>query len=82
MEALGYVAILFFLGFTVWAFFLKSEADEVREEIAEMKASLPSKSELNKLKKAELVSLAEEHDIMVDMKSTKARIIEEIEKSK
>ena len=46
------------------------------EEVA---VQLPSSAELKKLKKAELVELAASKDIFVDIKSTKAVIIKEID---
>jgi len=75
MDAIGYVAILFFGAFVVWAFFLGKEKDAIEE----IKKELPTPEELKKLKKAELATLAEEHGIMVDPKSTKAVIIKEID---
>ena len=43
---------------------------------------LPSSDELKKLKKAELVELAASKNIFVDIKSTKAVIIKEMESSR
>jgi|SaaInlStandDraft_1057018.scaffolds.fasta_scaffold121706_2 biopolymer transport protein ExbD len=50
-----------------------------KEEVA---VQLPSSDELKKLKKAELVELAASKNIFVDIKSTKAVIIKEMESSR
>ena len=50
-----------------------------KEEVA---VQLPSSDELKKLKKAELVKLAASKNIFVDIKSTKAVIIKEIESNR
>ena len=50
-----------------------------KEEVA---VQLPSSDELKKLKKAELVKLAASKNIFVDIKSTKAVIIKEMESSR
>ena len=48
----------------------------------EVSLQLPSSAELKKLKKAELVELAASKDIFVDIKSTKAVIIKEIDSNR
>jgi len=82
MDYVGYLAIAGIVGFVGWLIWLGYATSEVKDEVEKIKAELPTPSDLKKLKKAELVSLAEEHSIMVDMKSTKARIIEEINASR
>jgi hypothetical protein len=52
------------------------EAEEEAEEVEEEKSSVPSKSELNKMKKAELVDLAKSMDL--SSSGTKAVLIERI----
>ena len=48
----------------------------------EVSVQLPSSAELKKLKKAELVELAASKHIFVDIKSTKAVIIKEIDSNR
>lgn len=54
---------------------IKDIAEDVMEDIEDLK-SLPSRTELKKMKKAELLSLAEEHG--VDLEGTKADLIERL----
>ena len=67
------VGVVGFLVFTI---------EKTDHSVKEIKKNLPTKEELNKLKKADLVTLAGANDIIVDIKSTKAKIIEEINASR
>ena len=69
--------IMVYILMVVAAFFLAGwyVLDNKEEEVV---VQLPSSAELKKLKKAELVKLAVSNGIFVDIKSTKAIIIEEI----
>ena len=72
--------MLYVLGaVTVVIFVLWFVLDGKEEEVV---VQLPSSVELKKLKKAELVELAASKKIFVDIKSTKAVIIKEIESSR
>ena len=72
--------MLYVLGaVTVVIFVLWFVLDGKEEEVV---VQLPSSVELKKLKKAELVELAASRNIFVDIKSTKAVIIKEIESSR
>ena len=72
LYVLGAVAVAVFV---LW-FVL---GDKEKEEVA---VQLPSSDELKKLKKAELVKLAASKNIFVDIKSTKAVIIKEMESNR
>ena len=52
--------------------------EKTDDTVQEIKKNLPTAEELNKLKKADLVTFAGANGIIVDPKSTKAVIIEEI----
>jgi hypothetical protein len=83
MEYVGYFAILAILGFVGWLIWLGYATTEVKNEVEETKAKLLlTEAEVKKLTKAKLVELADSIDVMVDPKSTKKLIIEEIEKSR
>lgn len=79
MDYVGYVAILALLGFGGWLVWLAKATLLATKSPEEVKEDLPSNADLKKLKKAELVELAGQRDILVDIKSTKAVIISEIE---
>jgi hypothetical protein len=70
-EFLSYLVVIVSVGALVFWFLIGDEEGPV--------VQLPSSDELKKLKKAELVELADSYDIFVDIKSTKAVIIKEIE---
>ena len=75
METLAWFFLtLVVVGLGVLLFTIEKTDDTVQE----IKKSLPTAEELNKLKKADLVTLAGANGIIVDPKSTKAVIIEEI----
>ena len=81
MEYVGYLAILGILGFVGWLIWLGYATTEVKDEVEEVKSKLLlTEAEVKKLTKAKLVELADSLDIMVDPKSTKKLIVEEIEK--
>ena len=71
LYVLGAVAVAVFV---LW-FVLGDKEEEVAVQ-------LPSSDELKKLKKAELVELAASKNIFVDIKSTKAVIIKEMESNR
>ena len=73
----------FFLGLVVVVLAaLVFTIETADHSVKEIKNNLPSEEELNKLKKADLVTFAGANGIAVDSKSTKAVIIEEINKSR
>ena len=67
----GIVAVAIFV---LW-FVLGDKEEEVAVQ-------LPSSAELKKLKKAQLLDLCQSSGITVDAKSTKAKILEEVEKNR
>ena len=89
MELLGYIIIAAVAGFLGWLVYLgykstefKDTIEDIKEEIDEIEEfidNIPTPSELKKMTKAKLAEVAKEHGIMVDVKSTKKVIIEEIE---
>ena len=96
MELIGYIILASIVGFIGWVSYLgikskefkdtvediKEELDEIEEEIEEIIESIPTPDELKKMTKAKLAELAAKHGIMVDVKSTKKVIIEEIESNR
>ena len=83
MEYVGYLAILALLCFVGWLVWLGYATTEVKKDVEEVKTKLLlTEAEVKKLTKTKLVELADSLDIMVDPKSTKKLIIEEIEKSR
>ena len=81
MEYVGYLAILAIIAFAGWLVWLGYATTEVKSEVEEVKTKLLlTEAEVKKLTKAKLVELADSLDIMVDPKSTKKLIVEEIEK--
>ena len=72
MDIMVYVFMAVAVGVLVLWYVLGDNNEEVSVQ-------LPSSAELKKLKKAELVELAASKDIFVDIKSTKAVIIKEID---
>ena len=81
MEALAWFFFILIVGGLGWLVFSEG-VKGVGEDISEIKSQLPSSEELSKLTKAKLVDLAKEHNIIVDIKSTKKVIIEEIESNR
>ena len=63
-----------FVGWLIWLARATSEIEEVKSKL------LLTEAEVKKLTKAKLIELAGSLDIEVDPKSTKAVIVEEIEK--
>lgn len=82
MELLTIVIVLATIGFAAWLLYLGIETTSIKEEIAEIKSELPSEAEVKKMKKNELIDLCQSSGITVDAKLTKAKIIEEIDRSR
>ena len=92
MELIGYTALAGLLCVGGWLIYLgtkskefKDTVEDIKEEIDEIEElieSIPTITELKKMTKAKLAELAKEHGIMVDVKSTKKVIIEEIESNR
>ena len=87
MELMIILFGIFLLTF-VWWFFIssadvKEELNEVEqsveEVVKEVKKTLPTASELKKMTKAKLVELINEKSLDIDVKKTKAKILEELE---
>ena len=78
MEALVWMFLILIVG--VMGFLIFS-IEKTHDDVKEVKSSLPTEQELNKLKKADLVTLAGANGIPVDPKSTKSVILEAIKNS-
>ena len=78
MATLIVIATLAFAGGLLY-FMLKSSKSEVEKVVPKL---LLTEAEVKKLTKPKLVELADSLDIMVDSKSTKKLIVEEIEKNR
>ena len=75
------LTVLVTLAFCGWLFWRGHATSEVKGEVEGVKTKLLlTEAEVKKLTKAKLVELADSLDIMVDPKSTKKLIVEEIEK--
>ena len=73
MEALAWFFFILLVGGLGWLVFT-----EVNKEV---EIQLPPSSDLNKMKKADLIAYAQENGMSVDPKSTKAVILEAIKNS-
>jgi len=81
MDIMITLSVLATLGFAGWLCWLGYATTEVKDEVEEIKSNLLlTEAEVKKLTKAKLVELADSLDIMVDPKSTKKLIVEEIER--
>ena len=56
-----------------------SNENNIQEKTSENKSEIPSKSALNKMKKADIVSIAKDNGLDLDIKLTKAMLLEEWE---
>jgi len=56
-----------------------SNENNIQEKISEIKSEIPSKSALNKMKKADIVSVAKDNGLDLDIKLTKAMLLEKWE---
>ena len=56
---------------------LSSNENNIQEKTSENKSEIPSKSALNKMKKADIVSIAKDNGLDLDIKLTKAMLLEE-----
>ena len=56
-----------------------SNENNIQEKTPENKSEIPSKSALNKMKKADIVSIAKDNGLDLDIKLTKAMLLEEWE---
>ena len=54
-----------------------SNENNIQEKTSENKSEIPSKSALNKMKKADIVSIAKDNGLDLDIKLTKAMLLEE-----
>ena len=53
--------------------------NNIQEKTSENKSEIPSKSALNKMKKADIVSIAKDNGLDLDIKLTKAMLLEKWE---
>ena len=54
-----------------------SNENNIQEKTSENKSEIPSKSALSKMKKADIVSIAKDNGLDLDIKLTKAMLLEE-----
>ena len=59
--------------------FSSSNENNIQEKTSENKSEIPSKSALNKMKKADIVSIAKDNGLDLDIKLTKAMLLEKWE---
>ena len=59
--------------------FSSSNENNTQEKTSKNKSEIPSKSALNKMKKADIVSIAKDNGLDLDIKLTKAMLLEEWE---